>query len=347
MPVNIISNRLLLDWVHLAKSRGYDLKALLRASGIPWNCYESSRSFICGEQLARLSVEIRRLLDDQFMGYGRDRLCPALLDRILIKILAHAKDLKEVLSEWQNFYNQMQNTGSIITDVQRSELIYRFKVDGDQRPGTHVWMLDITMLKLRLFSWMIGKQIRLKAIGFAEPAPVCAGEYGALLSSSVFSDQPWNFFVIDSHYLHFPVIRTVEECLSYQSYLPQDFFIIPGDERRFTRQVEKAMIERLRMESNLPQIDSVAEELSISVRGLRRKLESEGESFQGLKDKVRRDLAIKKLACLDMSLRDIAADLGFSGTVAFSHAFKTWTGSAPLEFRRRIRAAGRTDFRPF
>src|SRR6266404_2882539 len=116
--MNTVSNKLLQDWLHVAKNRGYDLKALLNSSGIPWGCYENTRSHISGEQLASLNAEIRRRLDDQFMGYGRDVMTPALLDRVMIKILAQARNLREILSEWESFWNLVQrDTGVTSTSV--------------------------------------------------------------------------------------------------------------------------------------------------------------------------------------------------------------------------------------
>jgi len=329
-----VSNRLLRDWLHVTKARGHDLKPLLKASGIPWRSYEDARSHISGEQLACLNAEIRRLLDDLFMGYGHEAMSPALLDRVMIKILAHAKNLKEILSEWENFWNLVQqSTGLTSTGIDKNEFVYRYKFNSPQRPGTYVWIIDSTMFKLRLFSWMIGKQIRPKIIGIAEPAPAGVSDDLALLPTKVLFDQPQNFFIIDKNYLHNPVVRTQEQCLNYQKYLPGDFFAVPGDEQRLAGLVERAMKNMLKTELRLPKIECVAQELSVSVRGLNRKLELEGEGFQKLKNKIRRDLALEKLACLEIPICNIAADLGFSGTAAFSRAFKGWTASTPREYR--------------
>jgi AraC-like DNA-binding protein len=333
--MKIVSNGVLQDWLQVTKAKGHDLKALLSVAEIPWDSYENSSSSINGEQLSRLNSEIRRLLDDQFMGYGQATLSPALLDRVLIKILAQAKDVQEMLLEWENFYNLVQGSGSIVSGLDRKEFVYRFKFKASQPCGSHVWFLDSTMLKLQLFSWLIGKKIKLKAIGFAEPASAGADQYSSLLSAETFFGQSQNFFSIDKEHLKSPVIRTADECLDYKKYLPRDFFVIPCDARRFVERVERTMRALLRTESRLPKIEWVAEKLSVSARGLRRKLEAEGESFQNLKNRTRQDLAIKRLASSDIPLEDIAAELGFSGAMAFTRAFKGWTKKTPQEYREQ------------
>ena len=309
---------------------------LLNAAGIPWHCYENACSHISAEQLSRLNAEICRLLDDQFMGYGHEAVSPALLDRVLIKILAQAKTLQELLLEWENFWNLVQNNSKVIGGFCKNEFIYRSKLTSLQRPGTYVWILYSTMLKLQLFSWMIGKQIKPKVIGIAEPASAAASDCFALLPAGIVFDQPHNFFSLDKDYLRSPVIRTHEECLNYKKYLPDDFFAIPQDERSFAVSVQRALKNTLKTEFRFPKIDRVAEELSVSVRGLSRKLEAEGASFQTLKRNIRRDLATDKLACTEMPVGNIAADLGFSETAAFSRAFKAWTASTPQEYRARL-----------
>jgi AraC-like DNA-binding protein len=70
---------------------------------------------------------------------------------------------------------------------------------------------------------------------------------------------------------------------------------------------------------------------------LRRRLGEEGQGFQSLKDHLRRDAAIEYLARPDMTLLDIADQLGFSEASTFHRAFKKWTGVAPGEYRQRHR----------
>jgi AraC-like DNA-binding protein len=334
--MNIISNRLLHDWLQVVAVKGHDLRPLLKASGIPLNRYSGTRSHINGQQLARLNSEIRRLLDDQFMGYGHDVMSPALLDRVMIKILAQAKNLKQIFCEWESFWNLVQrHTGLTSTSEDENEFFYRFQFNAPQRPGTYVWIFDSTMLKLQLFSWMIGKQIKPKVIGIAEAAREGISDDLALLPARVLFDQPYNFFTIDKRYLSYPVVRTLEQCLNYKQHLPRDFFVVPSDQRCFAGLVERTMRNMLRAEFRVPPIDWVARDLSVSVRGLNRRLETEGVSFQKLKNDIRRDLAMDKLTCPAIPIRSIAADLGFSGTAAFSRAFKAWTASTPQEYRTR------------
>ena len=84
----------------------------------------------------------------------------------------------------------------------------------------------------------------------------------------------------------------------------------------------------------LPALNEVADMLHMHERTLRRKLESEGTSFNGIVDDVRASLALEYLRTTKMTTDDIAALIGFSDAANFRRAFKRWTGKAPSDFRR-------------
>ncbi|MBO6754554.1 MAG: helix-turn-helix transcriptional regulator, partial [Spongiibacter sp.] len=65
------------------------------------------------------------------------------------------------------------------------------------------------------------------------------------------------------------------------------------------------------------------------------KLKSEGNSYQKIKDNLRRDQAIVMLTKQNLSVADISTRLGFAEPGAFSRAFKNWTGLSPLSYRKQ------------
>ena len=71
-----------------------------------------------------------------------------------------------------------------------------------------------------------------------------------------------------------------------------------------------------------------------------RRLEEEGSSFRAIKDALRRDMALARLAKTKDSIAQVAADLGYADPSAFYRAFVDWTGMAPLHYRRRCNEGG-------
>ena len=90
--------------------------------------------------------------------------------------------------------------------------------------------------------------------------------------------------------------------------------------------------------SGIPTLVKVAKALGTTERTARRRLSSEGTTYDALVSRVQQEQATELLAS-DTPIRDIAFALGFSDATAFSRAYKRWTGKAPSEARS---AAGTT-----
>lgn len=88
-------------------------------------------------------------------------------------------------------------------------------------------------------------------------------------------------------------------------------------------------------------LDEAAEHLHLSPRTVHRRLDEEGSSFRGIKDALRRDMALARLVKTRDPIAHIAADLGYTDASAFYRAFVEWTGMAPAYYRRQW--AGKPD----
>jgi len=84
-------------------------------------------------------------------------------------------------------------------------------------------------------------------------------------------------------------------------------------------------------------MESVAKQMCVSLRTLRRMLSAEGTSFRKLMDEVRETLALELIQSTNLSLEDISYRLGYSDTANFFHAFKRWKGFTPNHFRQTNR----------
>nr|WP_257860541.1 AraC family transcriptional regulator [Variovorax sp. ZS18.2.2] len=106
------------------------------------------------------------------------------------------------------------------------------------------------------------------------------------------------------------------------------------DELRFQANITQRVYQELtRTPGRFPDIDAIAENLGLTSRTLRRKLEADGTTYSELLASVRKALAIDYLSTTLLSTEDIAGNLGFSDPVSFRHAFRRWTGQSPREFR--------------
>ena len=93
-------------------------------------------------------------------------------------------------------------------------------------------------------------------------------------------------------------------------------------------------IDRALRSGDRPTADAAALALGMSERTLRRRLRDDGISFSALVDETLRDRAHVLVTQTTRSLTEIAIELGFSDSSAFSHAFRRWFHCAPRDLRR-------------
>lgn len=79
-------------------------------------------------------------------------------------------------------------------------------------------------------------------------------------------------------------------------------------------------------------LEAIARELAMSPRTLKRRLAGDGASYSSLLEE-RRKLRSFELLRSDLSVDQIADQLGYSDAANFTRAFRRWTGKTPRQFR--------------
>ena len=97
----------------------------------------------------------------------------------------------------------------------------------------------------------------------------------------------------------------------------------------------RAIIARLLVEGNCTH-DRVASALGLHPRTLQRRLREEQESFEGIKDSVRRDVALRYLRQPNVSLVRVTEILGYSETSVLSRSCHRWFSASPRQLRNEL-----------
>lgn len=82
----------------------------------------------------------------------------------------------------------------------------------------------------------------------------------------------------------------------------------------------------------------LSRKMNTPVRTLYRGLQHRDQTYKGVLDKLRQELASQYLADPALTLSDIALMLGYSEQSAFSRAYRKWTGETPLQARKALRS---------
>jgi AraC-like DNA-binding protein len=85
--------------------------------------------------------------------------------------------------------------------------------------------------------------------------------------------------------------------------------------------------------------ERIAAELCMHPRTLQRRLKCEGQSFESIKDEVRRDTVMRYLQRQDLPLTKVAEKLGYAEQSVLSRSCYRWFSASPKELRERSMAA--------
>jgi AraC-like DNA-binding protein len=101
----------------------------------------------------------------------------------------------------------------------------------------------------------------------------------------------------------------------------------------FARKVQRALLDRL---AHDPDAQQLASTLGVSAQTMARRLAAVGTKYSDLKSDVRKSQATWYLQHTEMSIEDIASELGYSDTTNFSRAFKRWHRMNPRTMRKSL-----------
>jgi AraC-like DNA-binding protein len=185
-----------------------------------------------------------------------------------------------------------------------------------------------------MMCWLAGRRIPLSLAEFAHPRPPHAQEYRVMYSQRLAFDAAHTAVHFDAGQLEAPVIQDEASLKPFLRTAPRSVFLKYKNEDSWTARLRRRLRGSIGR-PEWPRLEDVARELHVAATTLRRRLEAEGTSYQGIKDELRRDAAIHYLCGSRLSIADIASALGFQETSAFHRAFKRWSGVQPGEYRRR------------
>ncbi|MCK6190409.1 AraC family transcriptional regulator [Pseudomonas sp. EYE_354] len=311
-----------------ARRVGYDCSELLQQAGITPQLLSEPRARIAPEQFTRLLQMLWLALDDEYLGFA-DGVSKRGTFAMMCHALIHCRTLEKALERGLLFYGLFPQ-GPRWQLTREGEMARLSLDDSPLWDPDHFLSECLLVIWHRLGSWLIGQRIRLHQATFSYPMPAHAAEYDLLFPCPLVFGAPISSLVFPARYLSLPLLQDERTLKHFLERSPADLLSRPDEGDSLSSQLRRLLS---RDRTPWPDLEAVAQHLHISPQTLRRHLREEGTSFQALKDELRRDIAIYHLGRADLSLQEIAEQLGFSEPSAFHRAFKKWTGLTPGAYR--------------
>jgi AraC-like DNA-binding protein len=327
-----VSAHFLHAMLHAIRTRhGDDVAAqALAGAAIPQSLLDQPDARLTRQQYVALYRTVAATLDDEMLGLWSRPIRGGTLKYLMLSLL-DAPTVLVALNRLVRFWNLLLDDYRL--QISTKNNVVRVAL-AERAPGTPVTPLGHElMMKLihGIASWLLGREISLHHIEFRFARPRHAGDYAFLFPGEVRFEA-----AMTGIYFSYPDCaeqfrREKHELWAFLKRAPEDW--------TFGASHLGTLVARTRayLEQHIAQpvtIQDLAQALHLSVRTLNRRFAEEGTRFQLVKDGLRRDIAVHRLANSNTGVATLAFDLGFADATGFCRAFKQWTGSSPTDYRK-------------
>ncbi|WP_201164458.1 AraC family transcriptional regulator [Pseudomonas sp. S60] len=220
---------------------------------------------------------------------------------------------------------------SLVRQHSLAEIVINEPRDEPRRAFTY---FTFWMIVHGVACWLAGRRIPILAIELRCAEPPFCDDYRVMFSENLQFGRPRTRMIIAADCLAGPIRRSESELQRFLAQAPGNILVKYRDPASLAQRVRQGLLAK--HPSSWPDADELARQLCLSASTLRRRLADEGHSYQGLKDSVRRQLAIAWLAEGQLDMFEIAARLGFADASSFYKAFRKWFGCNPGHYRSLV-----------
>lgn len=324
-----------MGWVNTvidaARCLGVEQSTLLSVAGIPAEALAWERWPI--DYITRLWHGAERCTGD--VGFGLKAgagVRPASMD-VVSFALQSAATLREAIGMVQKYQRLISDGGrfQMLPGNRGTWLVYHPR-QGRLAFSPH--QLEAVLAAVVTFSgWLAGSALNPLRVQFSQARLGAASSYREVFGCPVEFEQAFSGLLVANSDLDKALpqadarLARVHEQFSAGRLAALDLSNVSAPDLR--QWLATQLIQKL------PRREDAARALGISERTLARRLQAQGQTFNGLLDEVRRELALQAVAEGEMSLADIAQSLGYAEASTFYRAFQRWTNLPPARWRKR------------
>jgi AraC-like DNA-binding protein len=312
-----------------ARQLGLNLEPILQSARLNQPLLDNPQSRITSQQFSQLMRSVWEQSDDEFLGLTTQPSKYGVF-RLFADGAIQEQNLHRVYKHLCRFYSLVNQSISLSLYISKGQVELRMRQVQPEIDRNLLFRDFFLLLWHRFPGWLIGKSIPLQQVKMRGAEPAHAAEYRFMFPCPITYGHDYDAFVFSEEELVNPVTQRAENLREHFKQAPLNWFTRQEFTPVYTRRVMDYLAEYREHEASM---QDIADSVNVSERTLRRKLTEEGTSFQEIKDKLRKNMAIYYLSQPDIPISTITNKLGFSEPAAFTRAFKQWTGQTPTLYR--------------
>ena len=251
-------------------------------------------------------------------------------------LLLACPTLGEALQQVLRFESLVHDLGRSSFSREGDRVVYAWRNDFGAHPVAGALAESVFSGIQTCAQWLVGKPLTDFDIEFAHRTDEATAariaqwsgarvRWGAANNRAIFSDSVLDWPIPQANKALLPLLQQHAEALLQARY-PQEVGIVAQVRQSISARLGRGPVK----------LSSVACDLHLSSRTLQRRLAQVGVAYQTLLDSSRHALACHYLSSTAMAVAEVAYLLGFQDTPAFHHAFKSWQGQGPGQYRATI-----------
>jgi AraC-like DNA-binding protein len=313
-----------------AQARGQSIDAFLSDAGISLELLQQGNARVTAEQYAALVRSLTTRLDDELLGFLSCRVKRGSLALIARSALG-ARSL-EVASR------RIAHTVCLLQDDVMLEPAHAGSLSGWTLRFTELAVGRLPFLQLllmrvlwRALAWFAGGRLAIARVDFCLECSHEAENFSKIFPGRMEFGHPRPAIWFDAVRLQDPVRQDEAALRAFLADTPGNMIVPRHGNDELGARVRRHLLQAQPL---WPDLVATAEALHMAPSTLQRHLANHKTTFKTLKNELRCDIAITHLNTSNVSLAELAYELGFSDRATFQRAFRAWTGSAPGAYRR-------------
>lgn len=318
----------LTNYFEVARFVGLDPYEMLRHEGI------SAQSLTDPEQPLAIAP-VSRLLEESArrsgcMSFGllmAESRSPASVGPVGL-LLQHERSARAVIKALVEYQSMLGEAFAFSLEEYEGGAIFHTDIVGELAGRQAIELMMAFAYKL--VTSYVGGGWQPESAHFIHDAPIDLAVHRRVFDCSLEFESEFNGFVCASEAMDAPN-PDAEPILAEHARRYLDMLAPPSGDGRIATRARRSL--QLLLPAGRASLEQVGETLGVHPRALQRLLEKEGETYAGLLNAVRRDLAIRYLSSSGRSVTAVAELTGYATPSAFARWFSAEFGMSPIAWR--------------